>query len=927
MALTYQEIRSRAQQFAHSWASATHERAEAQTFWNEFFEIFGIRRRRVASFEETVRLLGDRRGSIDLFWPGLLIVEHKSRGEDLTRAYAQAIDYFPGIPEERLPKFVLVSDFANFRLHDLETGTEETFALRHLPNKLHLFGFITGYQRRDYRDADPVNESAAQKVAQLHDALFRSGYRGHELEMLLVRLVYCLFADDTGIFVRDSFDSLLHERTREDGSDVGHFLHAFFEILDTRRADRSPALDAELLELEYVNGGLFNERLRTPTFTRESRNLLLLCFEADWSKVSPAIFGSMFQYVMASDPERRHSLGAHYTSEQNILKVVNALFLDDLRREFDRVRNDRRALNGFHDKLTRLRFLDPACGCGNFLVITYRELRRLEIQIIQRLGELDPQLVADPTVLCRVDVDQLIGFEIEENPADIAAVAVWITDHQANQELNSTFGSNLTRLPLERSADIRRTNALRADWSELFTIDQMRRGEVFIFGNPPFVSKANRNVSQNEDMRLVFGSAPGSGVLDYVCCWFKKTAEFIRNTNARAAFVATNSITQGEQVPALWRQMFVAGMHIDFAHQTFKWTNEARDNAAVFCVIVGFSSGRTPKNLFEYESPIHQPVVRQVASINPYLIPAAEHLFVISRTQPISSIPEIRFGSMPNDGGHLLMTENERRNLISEEPAAAQYVRTFLGSHEFINGERRYCLWLKNADPAVLRRMPHVMHRVRLVAQHRNDSDRETTRDLAAQPTLFGEDRQPNTRYLMIPSVSSERRRYIPMGFQQPEVIASNLCLTVEGADLFHFGVLSSAMHMAWVRTVAGRLKGDYRYSNKIVYNNFPWPMEVTDPARQRVVDCAQDVLNARSRFPEQTLADLYDPDVMPIDLVNAHRGLDRAVDACYRRAAFGSDLERVQYLFELYGRLTAPLTATARRVRRRTLSDGTAIQ
>ena len=919
MPLNHQEIRSRAQRFAHEWATASRESAEAQTFWNAFFDIFGISRRRVASFEEPVKLLGDRRGSIDLLWPSVLIVEHKSLGENLDRAYRQAVDYFPGLEEARLPRYVLVSDFARFRLHDLETGIEEPFTLTQLPQKLHLFGFITGYQRYETRDADPVNEKAAEKIAELHDALKESGYCGHELEMLLVRLVYCLFADDTGIFTRDVFESLIRDYTRPDGSDLGSYLHLIFEILNTPLENRSRALIDDLLTLPYVNGGLFEERLTVPTFSLRARNLLILCFESDWSTVSPAIFGSMFQYVMITEgTERRHAIGGHYTSEQNILKLIKSLFMDDLNEEFQRVANDRRTLTAFHDKLTRLSFFDPACGCGNFLVIAYRELRRLEMRVINRRGELDPQLMSDPTLLCRVDVHQLTAFEIEQNPAHIARVAVWITDHQMNQELNATFGANLTRLPLVHSADVRQENALREDWHQLFTLQQLLAGEVYIFGNPPFVAKANRNAEQNDDMRIVFGNAGGTGVLDYVCCWFQKTAEFIRETNAHAAFVATNSITQGEQVPALWRRLFALDVHIDFAHRTFKWMNEAANNAAVFCVIVGFSNGRAVKWLFEYETPTSDPIGHKVDEINPYLLPMSERLYVKSRTTPFPAcaVPEIRFGSMPNDGGHLLFTENEYHAFLEEEPAARRYMRQFKGSREFIQGGLRYCLWLKDANPQELRRMPNVTRRIRLVAAHRAASQRETTQGLP--PSMFGEDRQPTRRYLLIPRVSSERRIYIPMDFQEPDIIASDACLTVEDATMFHFGVLSSEMHMAWVRTVAGRLESRYRYSNQIVYNTFPWPQEVSETAHRRVTQCAEAVLAARRARPDATLADLYDPDVMPAPLAQAHRALDRAVDACYRRAGFDSEIQRVIYLFELYRQLDAPLVRVSGRRRRR---------
>lgn len=842
MALSQSELRVRAEQFAREWVSARSERADAQTFWNEFFQIFGISRRRVATFEEPVRMLADRRGSIDLLWPGVLIVEHKSAGEDLDRAHAQAIDYFPGLPESKLPRFVLVSDFRRFRLHDLETGEQKDFLLSHLSRNLNLFGFVTGYQKASFKEADPVNIHAANTIGQLHDQLYDAGFRGHELEIFLVRIVYCLFADDTGIFqTRDQFHFQITERSRPDGGDLGSLLSYIFQVLNTAPADRPNAMDEDLRTLPYVNGGLFREVLAIPTFNVHTRNLLLACFDFDWSTISPAIFGSMFQAVMSRDPDRRHSLGGHYTSEGNILKVLRGLFLDDLNQEFGSIRDDLRLLRAFNDRLSTLKLFDPACGCGNFLVIAYRELRQLETKVLERIVALDPQAVSDISILCKVDVDQLTGIEIEENPAAIAEVATWITDHQMNQQLNETFGGSLTRLPLIKSARILRTNALRLDWRELFDINDLISGRVLIFGNPPFVAKANRTGGQNADQELVCSQIRGSGVLDYVSCWFIKASEVLDGTRAKAAFVATNSITQGEQVAILWNFLRRRGMRIFFAHRTFKWQNEAPNEAAVFCVIIGFAGRDTQnKTLFDYERPDSAPVARQVSRISPYLIEANEDILVTSRTTPLCpGAPEIRFGSMPNDGGALLFTASERDAFLRQEPGAAGFLRRFVGSREFINGIERYCLWLKGASPNELRRLPHVLRRIEAVAQHRRESDREQTRNLSATPTLFGEDRQPESRYILIPSASSENRRYIPIGFMEPEVIASNLCLTIAGGDLFTFGVLTSSLHMAWVRTTAGRLKGDYRYSNKIVYNNFPWPREVTDRARQRVVDAA----------------------------------------------------------------------------------------
>jgi hypothetical protein len=920
MALSQSELRVRAEQFARDWATARRERADAQTFWNEFFQIFGVTRRRVATFEEPVKMLGEQRGSIDLLWPGVLIVEHKSEGEDLDRAHTQAIDYFPGLAESKLPRFVLVSDFRRFRLHDLETGEQKDFLLAHLSRNLNLFGFITGYQKASFRESDPVNIHAAAKVGQLHDQLYDADFRGHALEIFLVRIVYCLFADDTGIFQsRDQFNFQIAERSRPDGGDLGALLSYIFQVLNTPPDRRPNTMEEELRSLPYVNGGLFREGLPIPTFNVHTRNLLLACFDFDWSKVSPAIFGSLFQAVMSRDPVRRHAIGGHYTSESNILKVLRGLFLDDLQQEFQSIQHDLRALRAFNDKLSSLKLFDPACGCGNFLVIAYRELRQLETKVLERIVALDPQAISDISILCKVDVDQLTGIEIEENPAAIAEVATWITDHQMNQQLNETFGGSLTRLPLTKSARILRTNALRLDWRQLFDINDLVSGRVFIFSNPPFVAKANRTDDQNADQELVSSQIRSSGVLDYVTCWFFKASEVLDGTRVKAAFVATNSITQGEQVAVLWNYLRRRGMRIFFAHRTFDWQNEAPHEAAVFCVIIGFAGRDIPnKTLFDYETPDSAPVERRVTRINPYLIEASEDILVTSRTNPLcQGAPEIRFGSMPNDGGALLFTASEKDVFLREEPGARQFMRRLVGSKEFINGIERYCLWLKGASPAELRRLPRVLQRVQQVVDHRRRSNREQTQFLAGTPTLFGEDRQPESRYILIPSASSENRRYIPIGFMEPEVIASNLCLTIVGGDLFTFGVLTSSLHMAWMRTVAGRLEGRYRYSNNIVYNNFPWPREITDAARRRVVDAAQRVLDARAKYPEATLADLYDRLTMPPELQSAHTELDRAVERCYRQATFATEFEQLTYLFALYSEYVAPLAAPPRRRRR----------
>jgi hypothetical protein len=917
--LTQAEIRHNAVAFAHEWKDTTRERAEAQTFWNEFLEIFGVKRRRVAVFEKAVKKTGGKYGAIDLFWRGVLLVEHKSRGQNLDKATSQAFEYLEGLPETELPKAVIISDFARFRLFDLEAGDEHTFTLEDLPDRIHLFGFISGYTKRTYKDQDPVNIAVAEKMGELHDALLASGYAGHTLEVFLVRLVYCLFADDTGIFPRDHFRFFLEEKTDESGANVGGMLGLLFQLLDQPTRERQTSLDEDLQQFPHVNGALFEQRIDLPVFNRNMRQILLEACSFDWSKVSPAIFGSLFQSVM--DKEKRRNLGAHYTSEENILKVVRGLFLDDLYDEFEAIKHSAARLRQFHDRLARLKFFDPACGCGNFLVITYREMRLLEIEVLKQLRALsaDGQLVLDATELAKIDVDSFYGIEYEDFPAQIATVALWLTDHLANMRLSAEFGLSYVRLPLTHTPNIRHENALRLAWNEVVSREgNVSETTLYILGNPPFVGKQFRNAQQNEDMDIACAELRNYRLLDYVSAWYIKAANYIESTRIKVAFVSTNSITQGEQVGVLWGYLLDRNLKIHFAHRTFKWNNEARGRAAVHCVIVGFGAFDVPrKRLFDYQTPTAEPHESIVRNINPYLIDTAD-VIISSRNTPICDVPEIVFGNMPNDGGHLLLSEAERNELLAREPQAEPFIRQFVGAKEFINGEARFCLWLKDVPPNQWRNLSEVVRRVEQVREHRLSSSREGTRRLADVPYLFAEIRQSDSDYILIPSVSSENRRYVPLGYISSEVIASNLVLFVPNATLYLFSVLSSQMHMAWLRQIGGRLKSDYRYSNNLVYNNFPFPVEPTDRQRERVEQAAQTVLDARALFPAATLADLYDPNTMPRELLAAHRAVDEAVDACYGTRRFKTDLERLEYLFDLYRRYTDPLTQLAEREVRR---------
>lgn len=912
--LSLKEIRDRALAFAKEWDGTAHERAEAQTFWNDFFNIFGITRRRVASFEEPVKKLGDNRGSIDLFWKGTLLIEHKSKGKDLNKAREQAMNYFPGIKEQELPRYVLVSDFANFSLRDLETDEEANFALSELPNKTHLFGFISGYQLRTYHDEDPVNVKVAEKMGELHDELLESGYEGHNLEVFLVRLIYCLFADDTGIFPKDHFHYFIENKTNQNGSDTGAILATIFQTLNSSPERRQRVMDEELQQFPYVNGQLFDENLPIPLFNAKMRTILLDSCSFDWGKVSPAIFGSMFQAVM--DKEKRRNLGAHYTSEKNIMKVVRGLFLDELLREFENAKYNVNKLKQLHEGIAKLRFFDPACGCGNFLIITYRELRKLEISILKQLNRLSKkdsqQLSIDVSLISLIDVDSLYGIELEEFPARIAEVAIWLTDHQMNMLLSQEFGKTYVRLPLKKSANIRHGNALRLDWEKIIPQPSSQQPTLYILGNPPFVGKHLRTVSQNKDMEISCESLPEHGVLDYVCAWYIKTTQFIQGTTIRAAFVSTNSITQGEQVGTLWQWLQAQNIKIHFAHRTFRWSNDARGKAAVFCVIIGFGVQEAKsKWLYEYTSPDAEPLEVSARNINPYLIDASSTI-IVNRTKPICSVPEMMYGSKPTDNGQLLLTDEEKADLLKKEPDAHRFIFPLISAQQFLNGENRWCLWLKDASPKVLRAMPAVMHRIENVRAFRLASKKVPTVKLADVPTLFAEIRQPANDFVLIPCHSSENRRFIPMAFFTKDYIVNNSCASVPSATLYHFGVLQSTMHMAWTRQICGRIKGDYRYSNNIVYNNFPWPTNPNVAQINRVKKAAQQVIDTRTHFPDSSLADLYDPTAMPPMLVDAHRELDLAVDTCYRPKVFKNELERLEYLFELYNKYIAPLVQEA---------------
>ncbi|WVK99814.1 DUF559 domain-containing protein [Cyanobacterium sp. Dongsha4] len=1106
MVLSWNEIKNRALNFTKEWENETSENAEAKSFWDGFFDVFGVPRRRVATFEKSVKKLDNKQGFIDLLWKGVILVEHKSKGKNLDKAYQQAIDYFPGLKDHELPKYILISDFARFKLYDLENDINHEFLLSEFVNNVHLFDFIAGYKKREYKDSDPVNIKAAELMGQLHDRLKEIGYTGHELEVYLVRLLFCLFADDTGIFNKNIFQEYIDLHTKEDGSDLAMHLTSIFHTLNQPEEKRLKNLDENLAQFPYINGKLFEENLPPASFDSEMREMLLKACALDWGKISPAIFGSMFQAVM--NPNERRNLGAHYTSEKNIQKVIKPLFLDDLYTEFEKVKTNQNKLKEFQEKIANLKFLDPACGCGNFLIVSYRELRDLEILVLKELNKKG-QLELDISNIIKVDVDQFFGIEYDEFAVRVAEVAMWLIDHQMNIKVSNEFGQYFVRLPLKKSAKIVHGNALQIDWHSLLNSPPLKEGlgvveskslkdgfgvfeltsgkettennypayksisnlkdkkelrkslrnnatsaEIllwkalqgkqldgfkfrrqhsignyildffcpsvslaieldgeshytpeaqeydrirdnfltnvgirviryhnhdvfdnltgvledirqylynpdasfqrksttpnpsyiaesttpnpsyiggeknvsqnsppfkgglggvnnfnFIFGNPPFVGKQLQNSQQKADMSLVFNGVKNAGVLDYVCAWYLKASEFIQNTKIRCAFVSTNSISQGEQVGILWQELYTKyKIKIHFAHRTFSWSNEAKGNAAVHCVIIGFGLENIDnKRLFSYENIKGEATEIKVKNISPYLV-AGNDLIIQKRSTQISNLPEMLKGSQPTDGGNLLMTEKEKIEYLQKEKLGEKFIKPFISADEFINGKNRYCFWLIDILPQELKQLPLLLKRVEAVKQMRLASTKKATQKWAEFPTIFTENRQPKTDYILIPRVSSENRKYIPMGFFKKEIIASDSCITISNGDLFLFGILTSEMHMTWVKYVCGRLKSDYRYSNSIVYNNFPFPENVTAKQREKVANLAQKILDIRNKYPDSSLADLYNPLTMPPDLLKAHQTLDKAVDLCYAKQSFSSELNRIEFLFNLYEQISTPL-------------------
>ena len=775
MRLSWNEVRVRAAEFAGEWQDAAYEKGETQSFYNDFFEVFGVRRRSVARYEEHVRKLNDNSGYIDLFWPGVLIVEQKSAGRDLEKAYGQAGEYFDALRERDRPRYILVSDFQTFELHDLDERSVVEFVLADLPSHVESFGFILGVQRRTFRDQDPANIEAAELVGRLHEALSEAGHKGYDLERFLVRVVFCMFADDTGVFEpRDIFIDFLETRTGEDGADFGLWLAQLFEVLDTPESERPQTLDEDLGRFPYVNGDLFNGRLqKTFSFDAAMREALLDACRFDWSNISPAIFGALFQSVM--DPGRRRAQGAHYTTEKNILKVIEPLFMDDLRIEFERLRARRdrgriAALRQFQAKLGSLTFFDPACGCGNFLIIAYREIRELEIEVLKEIHPRDWQAQRQTHVLAEtlsiVDVDQFYGIELDEFPARIAEAALWMMDHIMNNRLSIEFGQTFVRIPLEKSPHITVGNALDMEWETFLAAEKCS----YVFGNPPFVGHQWRTKPQQDDMTRIWGRTGQVNRLDYVTCWFLKAAIYAKaNRLIEIAFVSTNSITQGEQCGILWPVLFAQDLSIRYAHRTFQWNSEASGEAAVHCVIVGLTYAKgSARCIYEYEHVRSEPHASRVSRINGYLIDGPQYAVPARSLPPLGRL-KMHKGSQPTDGArlrkpeggylkfsNLILGADDRKKLLASDPICEKWLKPYVGGEEMISGQWRWCLWLKDADPSELKTSKPIVERLERVRDGRLQSPTASVREFANYPTLFTQDRQPDTDYLALPEVSSE---------------------------------------------------------------------------------------------------------------------------------------------------------------------------
>ena len=922
-----------AQQFVKDWAGRGDEKQDTQNYWNQLLRtVYGVEvPEQYIQYEKPVA-----KGFIDGYIADTkVLIEQKGKDLDLdakeprqgkmVTPYEQARDYVSQLALQEKPAFIITCNFQTIRIYDCRIQPQydrktdtwhapyEEIRLEELPNEYRRLGFLANVRDRNIKKEMEVSIQAGELVGLIYDKLL-SQYQEPDseetqksLNMLCVRLVFCFYAEDAEIFSERS-TTVFHDYLKEHRNDARTALIKLFKMLDTKVEDRDPYEDEDLLAFPYVNGGLFsNENIIIPRLTPEIVDLILdkASENFDWSGISPTIFGAVFESTL--NPETRRAGGMHYTSIENIHKVIDPLFLDDLKMEFEQIKNDPvekgklRKYQNFQNKLASLKFLDPAAGSGNFLTESYLSLRRLENQVIAEIYGPQMMLVSPDAGKnpIRVSINQFYGMEINDFAVTVARTALWIAESQMMKETGLMMFTHLDFLPLKHFDQIWEGNALRKDWNEVVPASELN----YIMGNPPFIGARLMSKSQKDDMDHIFAGVKGAGNLDYVTCWYKKCFDYMQDTKITAALVSTNSITQGEPVAILWRPLMEGGLHIDFAYRTFIWDSEASMKAHVHCVIIGFSCSLTKKNKVLF----HDDVAERVNNINAYLVDAPD-VFIDSRKKPLADVPPMVFGSMANDGGFLFLNKEERDSIIAKYPDADQCIRQFMGSREFINNGERYCLWLKGVAPSIYRNNAEITNRIIKVKEQRENSNRASTRALADTPYLFGEIRQPEEEYILVPRHSSERRRYIPLGFMPPEIICGDANMLIPTSSLYHFGVMTSNIHMAWMRTVCGRIKSDYRYSASVVYNNFPWPIP-TDEQKAKIEATAQGILDARTKYPDSSLADLYDPLTMPPELLKAHQANDRAVMEAYGikkgDPEYSSESACVAMLMKMYQRMT----------------------
>lgn len=892
--MTEAQQRQAVRKFIADWAGHGDEKQDTSRFWMGLLRnVFGIEEpEKFMEFELPVKLA--HTSFIDGYIPQTrVLIEQKSRGisfkkglkqsdGQLLTPYQQARRYAGYLPFNQTPRWIVVCNFEAFEIHDMNfpNGEPEVIPLADLEKEVHRLQFLVDTGNTTIQKEMEVSLQAGELVGVLYDAILKQ-YKDpsspdtlKSLNALCVRLVFCLYAEDAGIFGgRNKFHDYLEQHRAEDR----RALIALFQVLDQKPEERDPYLDEDLASFPYVNGGLFaDENIEIPRLGEAVIDLILVQASAgfDWSVISPTIFGAVFESTL--NPETRRSGGMHYTSIENIHKVIDPLFLNDLKRELAEIKEitvekTRTAkLREYQTKLASLTFLDPACGSGNFLTESYLSLRRLENEVLSLLNE--DQIVMEMLNPIKVSIHQFYGIEINDFAATVAKTALWIAESQMMKETEDVVHMSLDFLPLKTYANITEGNALRLDWETVVPKTNLN----YIMGNPPFVGKKEQSREQKSDLVSVWENAKGTGNLDYVTGWYKKTAEVVQDSRIQVAFVSTNSITQGEQVPIFWRQMFNMGIHIDFAYRTFRWDSEASIKAHVHCVIIGFSVLPEKKKRRLYTTENYQ----EVNNINPYLVDAPSVL-IEGRSRSICNALPILYGSMPIDDGHLILGQEDVDKLLSENPNNQRFIKKYVGGAELIQGKKRWCLWLKGATPKELQSSSIIMERIKATAEFRKSSKRPQTLELANTPALFGEIRQPDTEMLAIPKVSSENRRYIPISYISPDIIVNGSALIIPNASLYHFGVLISNVHNAWMRVVAGRMKSDYQYSNKIVYNNFPWPTP-TEEQKAKIERTAQAILDARALYPDSSLADLYDEVTMPPELRKAHQENDKAVMRAY---------------------------------------------